>query len=243
LNEGEVERICKHALPRHQNWLWYFERPAAGRSGDYGFAYLWNSSRVSEWPKDKMPRILNDYQSDIRLSRNPLYGRFAPVGIGANAEFRLINIHLRWSDEVLPNRVLIIGRRKREIECRIVTGKIYRKVNSPRDGSNKPVFTMSLGDYNLDADECIAFSGNPSVVTYQREPTTLNAGSDEADPDGYASSYDHFSYDSAKNDCVSDPARRVDAVKKYFRGDFKKYRETVSDHVPVVIEIYGRQKL
>ena len=32
-------------------------------------------------------------------------------------------------------------------------------------------------------------------------------------------------------------ARRVDAVRKYCGDDFEKYLKTVSDHIPVMMEI------
>jgi exonuclease III len=236
LKEEELRRICGIALSPFQNWLGYYERPAVGKSGEYGFAFLWNSDRVSECSRNHTPRIFNEYKSAIRLSRNPLYGRFSPK-LSPNSEisqeFRLIDIHLRFSDEVLPNLEKIPGRKKREIECGIVTGEIYKEIDTHRYGNFKPAFTFSLGDYNLSVDDCIRHSGNSAVVTYQREQTTLNGNND-----GYASSYDHFSFDSAKYNSVPFTESRVDAVNKYFGGNYEKYYETVSDHVPVVLEIF-----
>jgi endonuclease/exonuclease/phosphatase family metal-dependent hydrolase len=236
LNENELQRIRDRALSPLQNWKGHYERPATGRSGDYGFAFLWNEDRVAECSKNHTPRIFSEYKSDLRLSRNPLYGRFSPK-MNPNAEihqeYRLVNVHLRFTDEVLPDLTKILGVQKRRIECALVTGEIYRKIDTHRYGNFKSAFTISMGDYNLDADECNRCSGNPDVVTYQSEPTTLNDNYD-----GYANSYDHFSYDYRKHASIPVKVLRIDAVKDYFGGEFEQYYQAVSDHVPVIIEIF-----
>lgn len=235
LKENELQRICSKALSPFQNWRGCYERSATGATGDYGFAFLWNENRVSECSKNHTPKIFNEYESEIRLSRNPLYGRFSPK-LSLNSEifqeFRMFEIHLRFSDEVLPNLTKISGIQKRKQECKIVTGEIYQQIDTHRYGSFKPTFTFSMGDYNLGVEECIENSGSPSVSTYQEEKTTLNCSYD-----GYSSSYDHFSIDD-KYKSFPYSVRRVDAVKNYFHGDYKKYCDTISDHVPVIIEIF-----
>jgi len=235
LKEEELKRIRDRALSPFQDWHGYYERPAVGKSGDYGFAFLWNSNRVEECSRYRTPRIFNEYKSDVRLSRNPLYGRFSPK-LSRNSEIfqelRLIEIHLRFSDEVLPNLTKIPGKKKRKMECGIVTGEIYKVIDTHRYGNYKPAFTFLLGDYNLDADDCIKHSGNPAVVTYQRELTTLNCSYD-----GYSNNYDHFSFDCVKYESIPFTVSRVDAVKRYFGGNYRKYYDAVSDHIPIVIEI------
>jgi Endonuclease/Exonuclease/phosphatase family. len=236
LNESEVKRIQDRALSPFQSWKGQHRRPATGREGDYGFAFLWNANRVKECSQAHTPSIFSAYKSEgLRLSRDPLYGRFAPKlseGSELQQEFRLINIHLRFSDEVLPDLTKISGITKRRKECFLVTGEIYRRINAPRDGSFKPAFTLVMGDYNLSVEECIANSGNKNVCTYQDEPTTLNSNRD-----GYASSYDHFSFDETKMASVQF-IQRLNAVEKYFGGDYEKYYQAVSDHIPIVIEIF-----
>jgi hypothetical protein len=134
----------------------------------------------------------------------------------------------------LPDSTKIAGVEKRRIECKLVTGEIYREIDTHRYGNFKPAFTISMGDYNLNADDCNAHSGSPSVVvTYQRELTTLNDNYD-----GYASSYDHFSYDRVRYESIPVAVSRVDAVKNYFDGNYEKYYQAVSDHIPVIIEIF-----
>lgn len=236
LNESELRRICVRALSPFQNWKGHYERPARGKSGDYGFAFLWNENRISECSKRNAPQIFTEYKSnDIRLSRDPLYGRFSPK-LNLNAqlqqEIRLVNIHLRFSDEVLPDLTKIPGYEKRKMECSLATGEIYKSIDTRRYGNFKPAFTLLLGDYNLCVDECINYSGHEDVCTYQDEPTTLNSKRD-----GYANSYDHFSFDKTKGEPVKF-IKRVDAVEEYFDGDYQKYYDAVSDHAPIVIEIF-----
>jgi endonuclease/exonuclease/phosphatase family metal-dependent hydrolase len=120
LNEKELQRICDRALSPFQNWKGHYERPASGKSGDYGFAFIWNENRIAECSKNHTPQIFMEYKSDLRLSRDPLYGRFSPKlnpNTEIHQEYRLVNIHLRFSDEVLPDLTKIAGVVKRRIEC------------------------------------------------------------------------------------------------------------------------------
>jgi len=239
-NEDAMKRILR-IMPSSQKWVGGYERTAIGKAGDCGFAFLWNSNRVSECSKDNMPgvfreyksRKLDGYESKIRLSRDPLYGRFVPK-ISSNGEIsqeiRLIDIHLRYKDEVFPNLEKMSGITKRTIELGIVTGEIYNRINVNHDGKFKPVFTVILGDYNLDVDYCNANSGNPEVLTYQREMTRLEGK-------GYTNSYDHFSYHNDNKE-IPIEIKRIDAVNDYFCGDYEKYYQKVSDHVPVIIKIF-----
>ncbi len=231
LNENELRRICEKALSPFQNWKGHYARPALGKSGEYGFAFLWNEDRITECSKSKIPKIFREYKSsDIRLSRDPLYGRFSPNQV--HQEIRLINIHLRFSDEVLPNLMKISGREKRKIEYSLVTGEIYKSIDTHRYGNFKPAFTLVLGDYNLDFSECTNCSYNTNVNTYQDKLTTLNKNLD-----GFANSYDHFSFDEKKSSVVK-CITNVNAVEKYFNGDYSKYYQLISDHIPIVIEIF-----
>ena len=114
-------------------------------------------------------------------------------------------------------------------------------------------YTIILGDYNLclKGDPKIN-SSNPDIFTVQDAPTTIHKypsiGVDQKEScTRYTEhDYDHFSF----NDNVEEYAKicnRVEAVKyietdekKYDddeKPDFKQYYCTVSDHVPVKLEI------
>ena len=61
--------------------------------------------------------------------------------------------------------------------------------------------------------------------------------SEEFDARGYASNYDHFSYNEQQFEDIKIKYYRIDAVQKYKADDYKAYFDTVSDHVPIALEI------
>ena len=82
------------------------------------------------------------------------------------------------------------------------------------------------------------------IKTVQYELTTLKKRYDELDDQeqfadrGYASNYDHFSYDEKRiGDVIYKKPRRIDAVRQYCKDDFEEYYKTVSDHIPIVMEL------
>lgn len=86
--------------------------------------------------------------------------------------------------------------------------------------------------------------GKRKIKTVQDEYTTLKAVDNTNNPDaaelesrGYAHDYDHFSYEESQFEGVKIQARRIDAVRKYCGDDFEKYLKTVSDHIPIMMEI------
>jgi hypothetical protein len=82
--------------------------------------------------------------------------------------------------------------------------------------------------------------GKRKVKTVQHEFTTLRTATDDSDDvesRGYAHDYDHFSYEENLFEGVKMNVRRVDAVRKYCGDDFDNYLKTVSDHIPVFMEI------
>lgn len=86
--------------------------------------------------------------------------------------------------------------------------------------------------------------GKRRIKTVQHEYTTLKAvdsgnhnNSSDFEPRGYAHDYDHISYEESQFEGVKMKAKRVDAVRKYCGDDFERYLKTVSDHIPVMMEI------
>ncbi len=80
------------------------------------------------------------------------------------------------------------------------------------------------------------------VVTVQDQLTTLKTkkelDSEEYLDRGYASNYDHFSYDeNAIGHVIKHKPRRIDAVRKYCGDDFEEYFKTISDHIPIIMEL------
>ena len=209
----------------------YFSHWNGGALHNSNLAFVWNSNRVEECSRRHEPRIFSDYRSDTRMFREPAYGRFRPVDFKLNCEFRLINIHIKHGGDDSAESI-----NTRKLECDLAKGVIYQTIDKPstgKDGSFNRVFTVVLGDYNLDCDTCNT-RGPENIRTFQDEKTTL-----KKDGPGYKNSYDHFSYDIKNNGTVPrNPPSRIDAVKDYFQDDFTLYRKEVSDHVPVKLEIF-----
>lgn len=86
--------------------------------------------------------------------------------------------------------------------------------------------------------------GERSIRTVQDEFTTLKAvdnknGIVEEDEGsrGYSHDYDHFSYEEKQFEGVQMRVKRIDAVRKYCNDDFEEYLKTVSDHIPIMMDI------
>ena len=203
--------------------------------GNSELAFVWNANRVRECSPAQAPRIFTDYpgRARDRMERDPAYGRFTPADYDLNCEFRLINIHIKHGGDDSPGSVAV-----REFECNLALGVIYETIDKPprgKDGNFRSIFTVVLGDYNLDCARCDACAPG-SVRTFQEEKTTLM----KEEP-GYKNSYDHFSYDAKHYAGVPRrPPSRIDAVEglPYFAGDFTGYQKKISDHVPVKLEIF-----
>lgn len=223
------------------------------------YAFLWNTTRVclahteeAKVSRTYQPRIYKQYRVDRKsgqkdLIRDPYFARFFPVGGGAPfIEIRIINTHIRFSkgqEEALG----AVAMRKNEFD--VLTKAIYAKEADKRYGNNRPAYTVLLGDYNLNMrgsgagspylEECFELSdaGNVKrILTTQGELTTLKSPESEQ-PNGYSANYDHFTYDAERFGGVSVTCGRVDSVGQYCEGDFKRHREKISDHVPVLMKI------
>lgn len=81
------------------------------------------------------------------------------------------------------------------------------------------------------------------VKTTQEQLTTLKLKNQDTPEEiveerGYASNYDHFSYDEkAIGHVVKKKPRRIDAVGVYCDDDYKEYFKKVSDHIPIIMEL------
>lgn len=195
-----------------------FHLPGPDKSSE--FSFVWDSNKIQ--PTTVFDIFRND--DDVHMFREPLCGDFATEGIiSFPYEFRLINIHL-WHDG---------GPDIRKIECGYVKDKIYDNIQSRIPDEVRHVFTVALGDYNLnceDSNRCLP----PRVKTIQDEKTTIN------DKGLYSKSYDHFSFDVVKNESVVTIATRLDVLQYLPKNcrDMEFYFGNVSDHVPVILEIY-----
>ncbi len=141
----------------------------------------------------------------------------------------------------MPSYTLIMGDYNVEL-WRSWKDEERRKVNAERRLQGKSQFPKPaylIADEN-DEVESIRWGGR-KIKTVQYERTTLRSAeveeTEESELRGYAHDYDHFSFEESRFRGVMMNVKRIDAVRKYCADDFVKYHKTVSDHIPVMMEI------
>lgn len=211
------------------------------------------------------PHIFNQYkinrlEGQTELIRNPYYARFEPVH-GPFCEIRILNAHIMFSksktretkngeDESLGDIIM------RKNEFNVLTKALYPKIADKIYGNNRPGYTILLGDYNLnlrssgakspfliESFEIIDGEKNPKkqIVTVQKDLTTLKLPpKDDSQPDEnvnnyWANNYDHFTYDANRFKGIGMKAGRIDSIQ--YCKDYAEHRRTISDHVPVRLDI------
>lgn len=230
-----------------------------------GYAYIWNRKAFKLVETQKMgkskqfsPRIVNSLSNDVMsdcsfLARAPYYIRLEPI-YGGFFELRLINIHIYWGSSSLADI------QKRKLEYEFLVGEIYPSISQRRYGNFRAAYTIAMGDYNLNIlkpfttpqaknayiNEVYNYNDGKkqfSVLTTQDQLSTLKApalhgsGDGALNHEGYANNYDHFSYSPQLTHFTGVSCSVVDAVQKYCNGDFAYYRDNISDHLPVIMEI------
>lgn len=233
------------------------------------YAFLWNSRRIelaytnteSSGIRTYMPRIYKQYKVDRKsgqkdLIREPYFARLFPCHNSAPfIELRIINTHIRFSKGAENSDSLgAITMRKNEFD--VLTKAIYSKEADKRYGTNRPSYTILLGDYNLnmpssaaatpyllESFEIIDGSDSKIITTVQSELTTLKQqGTTENDKLVYFSNnYDHFTYDVTRFSGVVVSCQRINTVENYFNGDYEAHRKDLSDHVPIAMSLNIRE--
>ena len=243
-------------------WYPYIGNDSRGE----GYAFLWRKDKfqcpVNDKGKEIRPRIIHQYRvnsskGELRLIRDPGYGRFQLVNM-PNLEIRLITVHLVYtkpSPENLLKDIAHGAATLRKNEFKVLARNIYTSISDDRRDV-KPIvpYTIILGDYNLNLSESGAGYPHVRKVLYiDSDKNIINPVIDvqsdkkyvlhtkqsmlstvNRDADGYASNFDHFTYDQRAKNIVSSPPMRLDVIED---GDFKKYKEEVSDHIPIMLEI------
>lgn len=200
------------------------------------------------------------------LARAPYCARFEPSQLGMpKCEIRVINTHIRFGrqkgDSQLEEQGVVA---LRKTEYTLLTQTIYPTIAGKSIIDNmpvadcRPIYTIMIGDYNLNKlisgarspylqDSFIYGAGErkKEIVTEQADLTTLKQTSVEnADSEVqsictniYANNYDHVTYDKCRFEGLGVAYGRVDAVRKYSDNDSKRYREEISDHVPIFLAL------
>ena len=139
----------------------------------------------------------------------------------------------------LPRYTILLGDYNAELVtdenlAAVAERNVYRR----SIGMKIPAVMKTDGEGKVHSDRY-----NVDIVTKQDQLTTLklkNAdSSDESLADrGYASNYDHFSYDeNALSHVVKKKPRRIDAVRLYCKDDYQEYFKKISDHIPIIMEL------
>lgn len=235
------------------------DKTSKDRRGE-GYAYLWNKKRFKLVEYSKMgkirifdPRIINSLSNDVNVdcsffARTPYYIRLQPI-YGGFFELRLVNVHIHYGDKSKSEI------EKRKIEFDTIVRHIYPEISQHRYGQNRVAYTIAMGDYNLNIfsplvqekkaclSEVFTYSDGKKtaqILTVQEQLTTLKNIEGENDPDNgtpYANNYDHFTYSPELSPFNSVSYEAIDAVNKYFGGDYSYYKKNISDHLPIVMSV------
>lgn len=220
--------------------------------------------------REYIPIIYKQYRIDrslgqCQLIRNPYYARFEPTN-GSYCELRLINTHIMFArssaiDDV-PDSLGDISMRKNEFK--ILTQALYSSIaDKVYKYNNRPSYTIILGDYNLNLRQSGAISSayideiidiedgryTKRLLTTQTELTTLKMPPKDPNAQDYnnmtcwANNYDHFTYDLQRFEGVKISVKRHDSVTSYCNSDYKEHRKTISDHVPIIMDINIKDRL
>ena len=239
---------------REYSYAYGGDMPTSSKDPErYGF--IWNNKRLRliDIPRKKNPSYYQN-AGGVTLQRPPYYARFTARGMhgGTNFELRLVNVHILDS-KYEPERIAEFDILVKQVLPRICD---HQELSS--DMEIMPSYTFLLGDYNICLNKSSRavfkieritstnYTGkNRDFVTVQEEATSLRQVKDQQDIEScYANNYDHFTYErNLQNRLRISEARRVEALSKYFSGErgpadkLRNYREKVSDHVPIHINI------
>lgn len=233
------------------------DREKQGDKRGEGYVFAWDTKRFSlaeTEDKDKMrvfePTTFGSSDNNLhvdckRMIRAPLYGRFIPQK--GFYELRLISVHLYYGDQSKKK----IEARKAEYNTYV--DEVYPTFSKKRYGNNRYAYTVAMGDYNLNLKSpktVAAVKESPSAVivsdkrivndqviaTVQDELTTVSKENNGR----YVNNYDHFTYSTSDLERTDDRCEvwRIDAVHKYYEGSFENYFDKVSDHVPIIYDLY-----
>lgn len=245
--------------PRHEGFafLWNKRRLRLAST-----KVLQNSEKVLRTFKPRMCRINKE-----EMFRQPYYARFTAQGLpgGSNFEIRLLCVHTYYGKndsrddrekrqheldvlmkDIYPqiaDRVYKDGMKAYTILLGDYNVELWtsesRKWKEKLVRGKQPAILVADENGIVRSEKY----GLREVKTVQEQLTTLKSKQVENeeyeyDGEGYSFNYDHFSYEDRIFQDVNIKVRRVDeAVSKYCNNNFEKYYRTVSDHVPIIMEL------
>ncbi len=222
-----------------------------------GLAFLWNTKKVELIENDRDVFLTNRYREIDGISprRAPGYARFKlknrPV------EIRVINVHLiseKPDDKNIKPGIDLGNKQKmRSREFDIIAGQIYKNIDEDKldnDNETTVAYTIIIGDYNLNLEGfgtdpesmphiCYfnskgqrCYGGPIQMKTIQEECTTI-----KKDGSGFRNNFDHCSFNVEHHGHVIGNCYRVPYLNDKSPEEITEFRDTVSDHMPIVVEI------
>ena len=249
-------------LSRPKRWIKDVDHDPKGE----GYAFLWDTRRfrllqtnlLNGEKQEARPEIYSRYNPGKtrglrELPRDPVFARFTASGLGGGVfELRLICTRILYNgiDEDSDRRYWSL----RQNEFDVLTRTLLPQVEDTIYGAQMPAYTLLLGDYNMslkrtwtkkpyiDTPDEGFREGDKQIITVQDQLTTLKKPKKAGETTvGYKNNYDHFSYNRNRLSVLEPASRRIDIVgSSYYStyyGNFDKYREEISGHLPVVISI------
>jgi endonuclease/exonuclease/phosphatase family metal-dependent hydrolase len=207
--DSELEKLT------NEKWYWHISKYSVGRSKRYReyYAYIWREKKV------KFKRSMGFFkEKNDEFIREP-YGAIFQI---KDLEFGFVLNHFIYGEK----------KKDRQLEA-LYLDEVYNYFNK---------FTKKIliaGDFNLPAYDESFKDMIKNKIFYAIDPTNKTT----IGKYGLASSYDNFfiPYDtfdeySGRNG-VYDFTKDKKYDKKYGKEKYKVLRETVSDHLPVFIEL------
>ena len=245
-SESPVKELQKCMSRYGSSWHCRFQKRDTIRNEREGYAFLWNTKKISLLKNDDKvfePHIETKWSRS--LIRPPYIGRFMPIGPSSPfIEIRIINTHIVFSKDKysLQKEDDLTSLSMRKAEYRKLSKAVFPQVAHSRSGNFRPAYTFLLGDYNLLINHCTAIDLEPmeekmAIRSGQHEKSTLaTIQPDNSIADPYANDYDHFSFSDHEASYIS-KIERIDGPRIFCGGDFEYYRKKISDHVPIVLRL------
>ena len=244
----------------------YAEGITDPRDEGYAFIWNKNRINLSTYKSNNgsqkdviyKPRMLTTCLDWDFWGRGVFYGRFTPTVL-PKVEFRLLNIHTspktcKEELETIMKQIYpkiedekIKEHNNNSVSYTILLGDYNVQLMRVEKVLKNKFFRNNVQYLDADKDDIVVAEdwGGKRIKTVQDEATTLpqkDPNEDyvllgERDYRDYVNDYDHFSYDVDAFEGIKIKYNRVDAVTDYYFRDFDLYRDEISDHVPISLEI------
>ena len=197
-------------------WRWSCATAPPASENCVHYAFLWDKSRCKLIPDTHNPIVWPEGETDA--FRRPPFIIGLRDGISGRS-YWLIDVHLYFGS----NGSSSVAERKEEL-------RFLERIYTIFEKRVPNVYVLILGDFNLPLKDIQA--ENLTFKAYQSSKTTLLRKGN-----GYSESYDHFAFNDRLQSDLKPTFRSLNVIKRFFHNDFTLYRNTVSDHIPICMEV------